>query len=335
MGRQSGITWRHRATGALILTGALALSACAGEGDDASDSADEPASEEPALEEQSSEEPADDRGNESAAIGEPAADVAIDLGRIGRDVIIEMYVTLSSDDIQRSVASVTARASALGGGIASSDVNYGNPSENRPDSGHAVLVVKVPPAAVDDLLTGLEQAGTIQSINQSAQDVTEQLVDLDVRIANARESVENVRGFMERTEDLSELVTLEGELSRRQTELERLEAQERNLSERVALSTVTIEIVPTASVPEPPAEEDDSIGRAFEKGWDGFLTMIWGIGYVLAVLAPFLAVAGVIALVTLWVVRRRSARGRAPVEPVGPVAPPADENEPDEEPVPV
>jgi hypothetical protein len=195
--------------------------------------------------------------------------------------------------------------------VASSDVNFGNPAFDGPDGGYAVLVVKVPPAAIDDLISGIEQTGTIQSINQSAQDVTEQLIDLDVRISNARESVENVRGFMERADDLSDLVTLESELTRRQTELERLEAQQRNLGERVAFSTVTVEIIPTAAVPDLPDDGDDSIGAAFRQGWDGFTGMIWGIGYVLAVLAPFLAAAVVVAVPTLLVIRRRR-RGAAP-----------------------
>lgn len=293
----------HLAAGAVLVAGLI--TACASASDDSAIS-------EPAYDtsEGYSEEPAAEEPAEA-----PAADVdasyagesGIDLGQIGRDVIIEMYVTLTSDDIGRSVASISAKASALGGGVASSDVSYGDPQQ--PDTGYAILVVKVPPAAIDDLMAGLERAGTVRSITQSAQDVTEQLVDLDVRIANARESVENVRDFMERAEDLSDLVTLEGELTRRQTELERLEAQERNLSERVALSTVTVEIVPTAAIPEPVVDDDDSIADAFRSGWDGFVTMIWGIGYVFAVLAPFLGVALVVSLIVVGIVRRRRHRG--------------------------
>ena len=63
-----------------------------------------------------------------------------------------------------------------------------------------MLVVKVPPDSVDRLLRrARRRTGTVQSINQSAQDVTDQLVDLDVRIANARTSVANVREFMDST----------------------------------------------------------------------------------------------------------------------------------------
>ncbi len=296
--------------GGLALAGALVLAACAGSDDDS-------------MARESSVAPAAQVGGasltESDALGDggdtPAgvategstAGGGFDIGIVGRDVIIEMHVTLSSDDIQRTVASIMATASSLGGGVASSNVDYGNRSEPSGTDGYAVLVVKVPPESLDRLLAGLDDSGTVQSINQTAQDVTDQLVDLDTRIRNARQSVDNVREFMDRTENLQELVTLEGELTRRQTDLERLEAQQRNLSDRVALSTVTIEVTPTARIAES-IDEDESIADAFRKGWDAFSGAVFGVGFLLAVLLPFLALAAVVALVGWQVVRR----GRRP-----------------------
>jgi len=243
----------------------------------------------------------------------PAGASELDLGIVGRDVIIEMHVVMSSDDISRSVASISASASQLGGGIASSSVDYGDPTAiDRP--GHAVLVVKVPPDQLDRLLSGLDATGVVRSIEQSAQDVTEQLVDLDVRIENARESVANVRQFMEQATDLNQLVTLESELTFRQTELERLEAQQRNLSERVALSTVTIEVVPTSSVPEVVDDEDESLGDAVRDGWQAFATFLFAVVYVLAVLMPFLVVAAVVGA-AVWIGTRRRRRNRAAESP--------------------
>ncbi len=234
------------------------------------------------------------------ALPEPGV---IDLGAIGRDVIVEMQVSMSSDDVARTVAAITSRASALGGGIESSNVDYGDPTAPETSAGFATLVVKVPPVAVEDLIRGLGDTGTVRSITQSAQDVTDQLVDLDVRIANARQSVVNVREFMDRTQNLNELVTLEAELTRRQTELEQLEAQQRNLSDRVALSTVTIGIVSSASVPEP--DTDGGIRDAFADGWSAFVGLLYGVVVVFAVLAPFLATGIVVAALAWWAVRRR------------------------------
>jgi hypothetical protein len=301
---------RYRTTTALILTGTLAVAACGGDDDDSSAAGDdfgETSAEEPAS---SPGVDADDGGfivTDDAAEAQPPGDSddgGFDIGIIGRDVIIEMRVVLSSDNIQRTVSSIMAHASSLGGGVASSDVDYGRQGDFG-NEGYAVLVVKVPPQSLDSLLAGLDDTGTVQSINQSAQDVTEQLIDLEVRISNARQSVANVRDFMDRTENLNELVTLEGELTRRQTDLERLEAQQRNLGDRVALSTVTIEVIPTASVPEPIDEESDTISDAFEKGWDAFTGFVFGIGFILAVLLPFLALAAIVGLLGWAIVRRR------------------------------
>lgn len=304
----------RRGPAALILAGALALTACGGDNDD---SAVTDSAEPTAADDMAADDSADSSSGGFIASGEDgdgatadrSASGGFDIGVIGRDVIVEMRVVVSSDDIERTVASVMASARTLGGGVASSDVNYGNDAVTGSD-GYAVLVVKVPPDSVDRLLSGLDDTGTVQSINQSAQDVTEQLVNLDVRIDNARQSVANVREFMESTENLNELVTLEAELTRRQTELEQLEAQQRNLSDRVALSTVTIEVVPTAAVPEPPAEPEpnDGIGDAFRSGWEAFTALLFGIGFVVAATLPFLASALLLAFAAWMVIRRRDAR---------------------------
>jgi hypothetical protein len=297
----------HRvARRAFVGLAALAsLAACGGDDEEAGDAA--------------AEQPASLGGGDSAvAVGETAAETAeepadetvagggaapVDLGSIGRDVIVEMRVSMSSDDIARSVGLISAKVAALGGGVASSEVDYGDPASGEP-GGYAVLVLKVPPESVTDLVGGLDDAGVVRSVAQSAQDVSDQLVDLDIRIDNARASVESVREFMDATEDLSELVTLEAELSRRLTELEQLEAQQRNLSDRVALATVTVEILPTASVPDP--DTDDGIGGAFADGWNAFTSVVYGIVLVAAALTPFLVV-GLAVLAVWWFVRRRAA----------------------------
>ncbi len=329
----------------LILIAALALTACGGDDDAATaDVAAEATAEDTsgAMEAASGADflSTDDTGGAVAADRPEQGEGGFDIGVVGRDVIVEMRVVLSSDDIERTVASIMASASTLGGGVASSDVNYGNANSGSSNSeGYAVLVVKVPPQSVDRLLSGLDDTGTVQSINQSAQDVTEQLVNLDVRIRNARQSVDNVRGFMESTENLSELVTLEAELTRRQTELEQLEAQQRNIADRVALSTITIEVIPTAAVPEPPADEDQSIGDAFRSGWDAFLAVLFGLGFVLAATLPFLVSGLLLALVGWAIVRRRNATDRSDRSSAPLPAPSAHhdtaDSEPDREPEPV
>jgi hypothetical protein len=319
MGSTNTRKFKGRPLAGLILT-AVALGGCASD-DESAGIDDAAATEAPAATIASA-------AAESARTGD-AGDTdgglepgEIELGVVGRDVIVEMHVTMRSEDIRRSVSAISASAARLGGGVASSDVQFGT-SDAGLGGGYAVLVVKVPPDQVDRLLDDLDATGEVLSLSQSAQDVTEQLVDLDVRIANARQSVDNVRGFMERTQNLNELVMLEAELTRRQTELEQLEAQQRNLSERVALATLTIEIM--AADTAVTDDDQSTIGDAFGDGWDAFVTVLFGIGYVLAVLAPFIVLAAIAALL-IWRITGNRRRRRAPSVPDRPlVAPPASE----------
>lgn len=290
-----------------VALAATALAGCASDDDDASagtEAADASAApDQPAATLAPSADSAESPGEPQAA---PTA-AGIDLGRIGRDVIIELNVQMETDDIARTVAAITADAVNVGGGVASSDISYGtqNADGESNHDGHAVIVLKVPPAEVTGVVANLSGTGRVLSVNQSAQDVTEQLVDLDVRIENKRESVENVRRMMEGTTDLGQLVSLESELTARLTELEQLEAQARNLGDRVALSTITIEVRPTPAVPviDDPADADESIGDAFREGWQAFRDIAFGIAFVLAALAPFI-VTLLVAAGLAWAVMR-------------------------------
>jgi hypothetical protein len=314
---------RWATTGLIITT--LALTACGGSDDDASASL---GGNEAAAATVAPSGVGDDMiaTEESAQADEPSppgtgdGGAGIDFGDLGRDVITEMHVLMKSDDIARSVAAITSDAAALGGGVASSDVNYGTDDDATP-SGHAVLVVRVPPGNVLRLLDRLDTTGSVVSLNQSAQDVTEQLVDLDIRIANARESVANVREFMDQTTDLSQLVTLESELTRRQTELEQLEAQQHNLGDRVELATVTVEIAPTTPPAPPPSapEPDEGLADGLRSGWNAFVSTVFAVTYVLAVMAPFLVV-GLVVIGIAWALhRRRRPITVTPVRPADPV----------------
>ncbi len=240
------------------------------------------------------------------------ADVAgTDLTNLGRDIAIEMHVTMTSEDLRRTVQGIMRSAAAHGGAVFASDIDYGvDPSDDggatsddAAVTGRATLTVKVPPAELGAVLTGLDELGTVLSTNQQAQDVTDQLVDLSVRIRNAEQSVDRVREFLEATTDLRQMVDLEGELTRRQTDLEQLLATQANVTERVALSTLTIDVYPASAAPEPVEDDNDGISDAFQSGWNAFLGVLFAVGFVLAILAPFLLLAALV-LAVAWIVAR-------------------------------
>lgn len=147
-----------------------------------------------------------------------------------------------------------------------------------------------------------------------SDDLSAQIADLDVRIQATEASVARVRDLIAKAGSVGEIAVVEGELTRRETELETMKAQKRANAERVSFATITLSLDTIKSEPT------DTSG--------GVLNGIPGIGESLAAGFRFLQVAtkgfgaaigyaGPTALVLwlLWfaVTRLRRKVGRASV----------------------
>jgi len=238
----------------------------------------------------------------------------------GSAIAIEARATVAVDDVREAVDGVTTAVTGSGGRISVADVDYDVAPQPEPepapdviDGSRATLVAEVPPAELAGVLDALERIGDVSSYEQLAEDVSEQLTDLDTRIANERASIERVRALIDSAADLEDLVFLESELRTRETTLETLLADQRGVEERVAMSTLTIEITP---VPVTPVDAVDGavetprpgIVDALADGWNVFVGAAFSILLVLAVTLPFLIVA--IAVFVAALVVRRAMRRR-------------------------
>ncbi|MFE8941533.1 DUF4349 domain-containing protein [Streptomyces sp. NPDC007872] len=235
--------------------------------------------------------------------------------------------SLSVEVADATKALATARAAAVGAGGRVEDE-----STERIDDAYLAsrIVLRVPQAEYDSVLAELAGTGKLLNRKADAKDVTDQVVDVQSRIATQRASVARVRKLMDRADALSDVVTLEAELSRRQADLEALLAQQSSLRDRTSLATITLQL--TEKRKEEPKAEEREEGRpgfldALSGGWNALVGVVAWILIVLAALAPWLAV-GLVAFV-LWrrLVRPRlAARRPAPVPGPRPGGPAVERN---------
>ncbi|MGI9644776.1 MAG: DUF4349 domain-containing protein [Ilumatobacteraceae bacterium] len=332
--------WARRAA-ALAALAALGIAAC---GNDVDQSA-------------STEAPADlaIAGGELVAEGEPAVESAdVPEGAapatggsaptglpfdetFGRDLIVEMGLTMSTANVARTLDDVRSLTTANGGSIFRADVAIGEQLEDGSVNGGGTVVVKIPPALLDGLVTDLSGVARVSNVSQQTEDVTDQLIDLEIRIRQARTGIEQIEALYAQATELEDLIDIEQELARRQIELERLLAAERGVEGRVALATLTVSIrfdpVPTDEVVEEEPVESDGIADAFRDGWDAFAGAMFAVGFVLAIAAPFLALVGAV-LAAAWFVTRLRRRPPSATHPATrtsthPVAEPVTEPGPD------
>lgn len=209
-----------------------------------------------------------------------------------------------------------ARTAAEGaGGI------VGDETTERDSDGNerSRIVLRVPQEGYDTVLEELAGTGTLLERRVKAEDVTDQVVDVESRVKSQRASVARVRELMDDATELTDVVSLEGELSTRQAELEALQAQQASLKDRTSMATITLSLSEKAVEKKPAEKEDEgpSFMDALSGGWSAFVSMLRWLAVVVGAVLPF--AAGLALLFVLW----RLVRARLPRRPGRPQQPPA------------
>lgn len=190
-------------------------------------------------------------------------------------------------------------------GVATAEGGYAGREEVTDDS--ATLTLHIPSDRFDPALGELSDLGEVVSRDQTAEDVTEQVVDLDSRVATQRASVERIRALLASAATVDEIVRIEQELTTREADLDSLVQRRDALVGQVAMSTVTIRISRTSEAPEPADEEAAGFLAGLSGGWDAFLGAGAVALQVLGAVLPFLLVlAAPAALALRWHRRRRT-----------------------------
>ncbi|PWI14862.1 DUF4349 domain-containing protein [Streptomyces sp. Act143] len=297
-----------RALTGILLAAALALAGCSGSGSDSSDGSS---------------------GSDSAALTdakEAAPGGAADSGSGGRQassapslpvsrIIRTAALTVQVKNVPKALDRARTTAENAGGyvGKESTFRDAGGAEETQ-------VTLRVPVDRYEEVLADLEGAGKLLERSAKAQDVTDQVVDVESRIRTQRASVARIRELMDRATKLSDVVTLEGELSTRQADLEALLARQASLKDRTSLATITLSL---SEKPVAKAAEDDDPGvmDALSGGWDAFVTMLRWFVVALAAVLPFAAVAALLLLAWLRLLRPRRSRRPAPASATSAMGP--------------
>ncbi|MGW2231310.1 DUF4349 domain-containing protein [Streptomyces formicae] len=287
---------RHRTLQALsgvLLALALALTGCSGAGSDDTDSGGDKAAAGPR---DGGGRAADSRGGKQ----KPVAPTDTHVIRTAR-------LTVRVEDVPAALDRARTAAEDAGGIVGSENTSRDGAGRER-----SRIVLRVPQDKYDDVLASLEGTGRLVDREAKAQDVTDQVVDVESRVASQRASVARVRELMDKATKLSDVVSLEGELSTRQADLEALLARQASLKDRTSMATITLSLAESPVRAEAKGDDDTSFLDALSGGWDAFVTMLRWVGVALAAVLPFLAVAALLVLLWLRVVRFRLARRPAP-----------------------
>ncbi|KYF63185.1 DUF4349 domain-containing protein, partial [Sorangium cellulosum] len=148
-------------------------------------------------------------------------------------LIYTAQITMAVFEVGASLGKVEALAQELGGFLARRD--------------DRTITIRVPAARFDEALKRLEGLGDMLQRNVVAEDVTEEFLDLGVRIRNARAVRDRLEKLLDKAVKVEESIQLERELARVAGELDRLEGRLKYLRDRVAFSTLTVSFQPRST----------------------------------------------------------------------------------------
>jgi hypothetical protein len=188
-------------------------------------------------------------------------------------------------------------------------------SGDRSESRSLTATVRVPADRLAMALVALRGLGQVVVESQGADDVTERMVDLSARLANARNTEKRLTDVLEqRTGKVADVLKVEREIARVREQIERMDAERTTLDLRVTYATIALEILEPrkAALDLGPITVSDQLRNAAVDGvrqaWESALRALL---FAMRTLPTLLIWAAIGVWPALVVIRRlRSLRGQ-------------------------
>ena len=162
--------------------------------------------------------------NKKAALDAPRPDA----DAVKRQVVYSADLSLVAFDVSATLAQVRSLAEKAGGYMSAMEADS--------------ITVRVPATKFQPLLDAAERLGEVVNKSIKANDVTEELVDLGLRLDNAEKTRGRLLELLPKAEKMEDTLKIEAEVSRLTGEIERMKGRQRFLNDQVAMSSVRVAV---------------------------------------------------------------------------------------------
>lgn len=242
--------------------------------------------------------------DESGGEAEPAAQRSGgggSLPSVGPHVIQTASLSLSvrRGEFRATVDRARTVALGLGGFVVSSSASQG--TDRRLVAG--TLVVRVPERSYAQAIERLSDLGRVEAREESGQDVSQELVDLEARARHLAAVERQLLELLERADTVAAALAVQSELNGVQLELEQARGRLSFLDDQVAFATISLDVHERQVV-----AAGDGGGWGIVDAWrtagHGFVTVVGWILVAAATIAPLLVLLALLYLAARLAARR-------------------------------
>jgi hypothetical protein len=226
------------------------------------------------------------------------------------DIIYTAQLTVRA----ANVSSAAARAAQITegvGGYVSNETTSADP--DHPSQAIATVQLKIPVASYQFILGQLAGGlGTQLSLQEQAQDVTQQVADVNSQVASDQAAIVQLRALLSHAGSVGDLLNVQNQINNEESALEAMQAQQRALSHETTYATVTLTLLGPKAKPVPHrTKAPPSLAGGLGAGWHALkVSLSWTLAFLGAV-APFAVIAAIAGYAIYrgrrWMLRRRPA----------------------------
>jgi len=251
--------------------------------------------------------------------GEAAIQTA-KLAPASQSIIYTASLTIRATNVAAAAKSAVSIVVAAGGYTADEQAS----SARTARTGRTVtLTLKVPVPAYQQVLGQLSSRalGKQLSMQQQATDVTQQVADVNSLVTSEQDAIAALQGLLKRAAGVSGLLQVQRQISRDESTLNSLLAQQRALDHETTYGTVTMTLVspPHAAAHKKKAVSRHSFVTGLAAGWRALRHATAWVLTALGAALPFLVVVVVLAGIG-YAGRRRFVRRPPRPTVAGPTA---------------
>ena len=203
----------------------------------------------------------------------------------GRMLIRTADLESESDDPEAAANKIIALIEGYGGYVARLSISDRNGRS-------ATMIVKVPEECFYEALNAIRKVGRVVREEINVKDVTEQHIDLEARLRNLKAEEEWLLAAVEKAKTVQDLIMIEKELWRVRGEIERIEAQLKNLERMVTYSTISIWIkAPEKPKPPPSPYPEIDFTPVIVAAVTALIYIAYGLVFLVIVGTPLAALA--------------------------------------------
>ena len=160
------------------------------------------------------------------------------LESVQRQVISQGSVSINVEDVPSATVQVRLIAEGVDGFVEQLS------SQSAEERQQSTITIRVPQPEFFNVFERIKSLRKVLNENAGSEDVTERFIDLEARLKRAAREESSPLSLLERAEKVSEILTIEQELSHIRTELEQVQGQINFLERRVRLATIIVALFP-------------------------------------------------------------------------------------------